>query len=71
MRSKLDEALGDIDALRKQLNIFEKNPAFKTTSTNFESNKEYEDLVLQLEIIHKKVLIHFFGIKGFFVLISN
>lgn len=52
LRSKLEDALGDVNALRKQLHLFE-SKALKSTIFG-ESNKNYEELVLQLETIHKK-----------------
>ncbi|CAG9787797.1 unnamed protein product [Diatraea saccharalis] len=59
LRSQLEEATGDIDALRKQLqkiSLFHDNnidPKKPMTNLGY-SNKDYEDLILELEKIHKK-----------------
>ncbi|KAI5646083.1 hypothetical protein NE865_01976 [Phthorimaea operculella] len=58
LRSNLEEATLDIVALRKQLQKKESqdewNSSKKTSSTLCSSNKDYEDLVQQLEKVQKK-----------------
>ncbi|KAL0830544.1 hypothetical protein ABMA28_002702 [Loxostege sticticalis] len=59
LRSKLEEATGDIVALRKQLQkkeySFEDNHDSRKSSTHLSySNKDYEQLVQELEKIQKK-----------------
>lgn len=60
LRSKLEEATGDIIALRKQLqkrdSVSDDNNGNMKLSTIFSySNKDYEQLVNELEKIQKKV----------------
>ncbi|XP_060801501.1 coiled-coil domain-containing protein 149 isoform X2 [Amyelois transitella] len=56
LRSKLEEATGDIVALRKQLKdtTLEDIQGNKTTFANSYSNKDYEQLVQELEKFQKK-----------------
>lgn len=77
LQSKLEEALGDIDALRKELQnkeaLLEENDGHNH-NTFACSNSEYEQLVQELEKFQKKVLISteiksqaifsFFFVKG-------
>lgn len=60
LRSKLEEATGDIIVLRKQLQKKDEsqdNCGSKTTSNICSySNKDYEQLIQELEKIKKKVI---------------
>ncbi|KOB66132.1 Uncharacterized protein OBRU01_21678, partial [Operophtera brumata] len=63
LRSKLEEASGDIDALRKQLQkkeaVLIENGTNSVYSTLVCSNNEYEQLVQELEKFQKKLLLDY------------